>query len=221
METRAYGYIRVSGKGQVEGDGLVRQEQAIRDYAQAHGITIEHIFEDAGVSGTLEARPALAEMMVALEENGTGIKTIIFEKVDRLARDLMIQERIISDLKTLEVNVISVIEGDDLFGDSDPTRTLVRQILGAIAQFDKQMVVLKLAAARARIRARDGKCEGRKSYSEAQPEVVQEIKKLRRKQKGITDRMSFEDVARNLNARGKKTMTGKPWSGALVRNAMK
>ncbi|MBF0496277.1 MAG: recombinase family protein [Deltaproteobacteria bacterium] len=221
METRAYGYIRVSGKGQIEGDGLVRQEQAIRDYAQAHGITIEKIFEDAGVSGTLEARPALAEMLVALEENGAEVQTIIFERVDRLARDLMIQERIISDLKTLEVSVISVVEGDDLFGDGDPTRTLVRQILGAIAQFDKQMVVLKLAAARARIRAKTGKCEGRKSYSEAQPEVVAEIKKLRRKQKGIADRMSFEEVARNLNARGIKTMTGKGWSGALVRNALK
>ncbi len=30
---KAYGYLRVSGKAQVEGDGFVRQEQAIRQYA--------------------------------------------------------------------------------------------------------------------------------------------------------------------------------------------
>ena len=34
---KAYGYTRVSGKGQVEGHDLERQEKAIRDYAEAHG----------------------------------------------------------------------------------------------------------------------------------------------------------------------------------------
>ena len=54
MEKRAYGYIRVSGRGQVEGDGLTRQKKAIMDYAKANGITIENIFREEGVSGTLE-----------------------------------------------------------------------------------------------------------------------------------------------------------------------
>ncbi|MBF0552660.1 MAG: recombinase family protein [Deltaproteobacteria bacterium] len=217
---KAYGYVRVSGKGQVEGDGLVRQEEVIRDYAQAHGITIEKIFRDEGVSGTLENRPALAELLVSLEKNGTGIKTVVFEKVDRLARDLMVQEKIIADLKALEIHVVSALEGDDLLS-GDPSRVLIRQVLGAVSQYDKQMIVLKLRAARDRKRAEKGKCEGRKSYLEAQPEVVAEIKKLRRKTKGIDKRMSFEEVARNLNGRGIKTMTGKEWSGALVRNVLK
>ena len=37
---KAFGYIRVSGKGQVKGDGLIRQEKAIREYAESKGIEI-------------------------------------------------------------------------------------------------------------------------------------------------------------------------------------
>ena len=68
--TKAYGYIRVSGQGQVEGDGLIRQETAIRDYAKAHDFEVVDVFRDEGVSGTIEDRPALARLMVDLEEKG-------------------------------------------------------------------------------------------------------------------------------------------------------
>jgi DNA invertase Pin-like site-specific DNA recombinase len=64
---KAYGYLRVSGKGQVDGDGFIRQEQAINDYAAAHGIEVASIFREEGVSGTEENRVALAAMMFCAE----------------------------------------------------------------------------------------------------------------------------------------------------------
>jgi DNA invertase Pin-like site-specific DNA recombinase len=180
---KAFAYLRVSGKGQVQGDGFPRQETAIRDYAKANGIEVMKTYREKGVSGTLEHRPALADMLMDLEENGHGVKTILIEKVDRLARDLMVQGAIIGDLRGKGFNLISVLEGDDLLSN-DPTRTLVRQVLGAIAQYDKQMTVLKLRAARERKKARTGKCEGWKSLAEVAPEVLAELKRLRRKPKG-------------------------------------
>ena len=40
-------------------------------------------------------------------------------------------------------------DGADLTSaDGDPTRTLIRQVLGAVAQFEKSVIVLKLRAAR-------------------------------------------------------------------------
>jgi len=150
---------------------ITRQEKAIQDYAELNGITIEKIYREEGVSGTLQDRPALAQMMVSLEQNGFGVKTILIEKVDRLARDLMIQEAIINDLQKKGFDLISAVEGDDLLS-GDPTRKLVRQVLGAIVEYDKTMTVLKLRTARERIRARDGKCEGRKGYSEVAPDVT-------------------------------------------------
>ena len=44
----AFAYLRVSGKSQIDGDGFARQEQAIRRYATAHGITITRVFREEG-----------------------------------------------------------------------------------------------------------------------------------------------------------------------------
>ena len=50
--TNAHAYLRVSGKGQVEGDGFTRQLKAIREYAAAHDIKIVNVYREEGVSGT-------------------------------------------------------------------------------------------------------------------------------------------------------------------------
>ena len=66
--TKAFAYLRVSGKGQVRGDGFTRQLSAIKQYAAANGIKIVRVFQEEGVSGTKETmdRPAWAEMMTVL-----------------------------------------------------------------------------------------------------------------------------------------------------------
>ena len=148
MKTKAYAYLRVSGKGQLKGDGFPRQEKAIKKYAKANKIEIIKVFKD-GISGTKEDRPALADLFVDLEENGHGVKTVIIERVDRLARDLMVQEIIIKDFQKHGFNLISAVEGNDLL-DGDPTRDLMRQMLGAISEYEKRMLVLKLKCARER-----------------------------------------------------------------------
>jgi DNA invertase Pin-like site-specific DNA recombinase len=55
------------------------------------------------------------------------------------------------------------------FLDDGQTSKLVRQVLGAIAEFDKAMTVAKLRGARDRIRKERGKCGGRKGYAEVNP----------------------------------------------------
>ena len=59
--TRAYGYLRVSGLGQVQGDGFERQGVAIKRYAAGNDIRIVKWFREEGVCGAtdLENRPAL------------------------------------------------------------------------------------------------------------------------------------------------------------------
>jgi DNA invertase Pin-like site-specific DNA recombinase len=219
---RAFAYCRVSSRGQVDGDGFARQEQAIYDYAATHNLSIENIYRDY-ISGTLEERPALAEMMVSMEKNGHGIDTVIIEKADRLARDLMVQEAIIADFKKHGFHLISVHEGDLIAEhgllSEDPTRKLIRQIFGAIAEYDKTMTVLKLRVARERVKARQGKCEGRKGYTEAAPEIIETIKLLRKKPRG-QKRLTFVQVAEELNRKGHRTLTGRPFTGQVVQNIL-
>jgi DNA invertase Pin-like site-specific DNA recombinase len=120
------------------------------------------VFREEGVSGTkeLDNRPALLELMTALHSN--GVKLVMVEKLDRLARDLMVQETIIGDLRKNGFGLVSVCEPDLL--QDDPSRKLMRQIFGAIAEYEKTMIVLKLRGARVRQKARTGRCEGAKPY---------------------------------------------------------
>ena len=96
---RVFAYLRVSGKGQVDGDGFPRQLAAVEGYAKANGMTLAKVFREEGVSGTkeLENRPALQQLLASV--NGRNVSVVLVEKLDRLARDLMIQETILRDLQ--------------------------------------------------------------------------------------------------------------------------
>jgi DNA invertase Pin-like site-specific DNA recombinase len=131
----------------------------------------------------------------------------------------MVQETIINDIRKTDCELISVCEGEDLLSD-EPTRQLVRQMMGAIAQYEKSMIVQKLKVARERKKIKDGKCEGRKSYIEAAPHIVKEIKRLRRKSKGIDKRKSYNGIAEDLNRKGLKTLMGKDFTAGMVKHIL-
>jgi DNA invertase Pin-like site-specific DNA recombinase len=88
------------------------------------------------------------------------------------------------------------------FLDDGPTSKLVRQVLGAIAEFDKAMTVAKLRGARDRIRKERGKCEGRKSFAEMDAEdgtdVVEQAKRLHRASPKTGKRRSLREIAAEL-----------------------
>src|SRR3954465_11232843 len=134
-KTKAVGYLRVSGKGQIEGDGFERQRTAIAKFAKVAKYEIVDEFRDEGVSGTkeLEHRPGLAALLDRVESN--GVKVVIVERADRLARDLMLSEVIISQFTQAGVKVLTADGADLSHAEDDPTRTLIRQVLSAVAQF--------------------------------------------------------------------------------------
>jgi len=208
--TKAFAYLRVSGKGQVDGDGFARQLNAIKQYAAEHDIKIVKVFREEGVSGTkdLADRPALSAMLTALYSNGTRL--VLVEKLDRLARDLMVQETIIGDLRKHGFDLISVTEPDLL--QDDPTRKLMRQIFGAISEYEKTMIVLKLRGARARAKARSGRCEGAKPFGhfDGEADIIARMKALR------ASGMGFDRIAATLNVEGVKPRRGEKWWGLTV-----
>ena len=68
---------------------------------------------------------------------------------DRFARDLTVQLTGHDFLKSLGISLIPAT-APDFFTEDTPTAVLVRQVLGAIAQFEKTSLVAKLKAARDR-----------------------------------------------------------------------
>jgi len=217
---QAYAYRRVSGKAQLEGDGFERQKIAIERYAAANNIEIVHWFDERAISGKTEweDRPAWSEMITSLN----GVRTIIIERLDRLARDLMVQEHIIVELKRRQIDLHSTEEPD--LGSDEPSRVLMRQIMGAIAQFDRTMIVRKMRGARDRIRGpKDettgkyaGKCEGRKAYGDLgnEAQVLTIMRDYR------ASGLSFQRIAESLNQAGMLTRYGKLWSTQLVHTVL-
>lgn len=154
-------YLRVSGKGQVSENGLRRQSDAIAAYARAHWLQVAATYKDAGVSGATELsdRAGLAALIDHVESN--GVRTVLVERAEQLARDLMVGEIMLGQFRDLGVRVVAAEAGTDLTAaDDDPTCKLIRQVLGAIAEFDKSVTVAKPRAARERQRRRNGRCEG-------------------------------------------------------------
>lgn len=207
------GYLRVSGASQIDGDGFPRQRAAIEAYAAANGMEIVEVFEERGISGTkdLEHRPALQLLYSRIVES--GVKHIIIEKLDRIARDLLVQETIMCDLKKKGIELISTME-PDLCGD-EPSRKLVRQIFGAIAEYDRALITLKLNGARKRIRDAGGKAEGVYPYGRdpKRPEessVLAEMTSLRAKG------MTYEQITEQLNLSGSVGRSGCAWKTPTV-----
>jgi DNA invertase Pin-like site-specific DNA recombinase len=210
--TKAVAYLRTSSKTNVgpDKDSDKRQLAAIQAYAKANGFDVVDTYYDAAVSGAdpVTDRAGFAEMLERLLSNGA--RTIVLESPDRFARDLMVQ---VAGHDMLEAKGIALIAASapTFFLEDTPTAVLVRQVLGAIAQFEKAGLVAKLAAARKRKRVATGKCEGRKTHAERRPEAVALAKALSRKRpKG--GQMSLRAVSAELAARGFLNERGAPFN---------
>lgn len=55
LATEVFAYLRVSGRGQLSGDGFSRQRTAIQAYDAANGLTVVEWFEERGVTGRASA----------------------------------------------------------------------------------------------------------------------------------------------------------------------
>lgn len=210
----------MSSKGQVDGDGFPRQREKIEAWARGRKAVVVQEFAEEGVSGDMADRPALQALFSAIMAN--GVRTVVVEKADRLARDLIVSELILRKFAELGVTVYEAEGGTDLTGgEGNPTSRLIRQILAAVAEFDKTSIVLKTRAARERIRREHGRCEGRKPFGrdDEERETLAMMRRLRRKPaKG--ERLSLAGVAAALDAAGRKTRGGGKWTAEAVRKIL-
>ena len=122
------GYARVSTKLQErEGNSLEAQEQQLK----AAGARI--VFTESFTGATLD-RPQLNELRKALEAGDT----LMITKLDRLARSASQGIAFIEDLLSHGISVHVLNMG---LMDNTPTGKLIRSILLAFAEFERDMIV--------------------------------------------------------------------------------
>lgn len=144
-----YGYARVSTTGQAkEGNSLEAQERLLRENGAVK------IYRDA-FTGTKTDRPALNELMGLL----TGGDVLIVSKLDRLGRSLSKTSELITELidKGVTINILNlgVLNNGSM-------NTLLRNVLLAFAQFERDMIVERTSEGKAVKRERGELVEGRK-----------------------------------------------------------
>jgi len=148
---RLVAYLQVSTDTQAEhGLGLDIQEASCRTWARAHGHRLARVVRDEGASATLTDRDGLAEALELVAAGEAG--GILVARLDRLARDLVVQEQLLAEVWRLGGEVYSAAGGEaDLRDDpDDPSRRLIRQVLGAVPEFQRAMTALRLRRGRRR-----------------------------------------------------------------------
>ena len=202
----AVAYYRTSSAANVgpDKDSLERQRAAVRNCAERFGYEIVGEYYDAAVSGAdpIDERRGFQDMMQ------TQPRVIIVETANRFARDLIVQETGWRMLKARGCELIAADSPESFTADT-PTAVLVRQILGAVAEFDKAMTVTKLRAARDRkSKALGRRCEGRK------PAPIEAIELARAL---VHVGNSLRGVSATLAERGYFGPNGRPYGPSSVR----
>lgn len=215
----ALAYLRTSSSTNVgeDKDSGKRQMAAITAYANRAGFEIVvPAYYDAAVSGadSIEGRTGFAQLLERLRER-PDIHVILVESANRFARDLIVQETGYRMLRERGIELIPV-DSPQHFSEETPTAVMVRQILGAVSQFEKAALVAKLKGARDRKRVATGKCGGRKSHVEAHPQTVAIAKSLRWINKRMREKRSMRDIAAELAKTGHVAASGKPYGPSAI-----
>lgn len=159
MPSHTFGYIRVSTEKQTLDQQL--------DALVAIGVQEEHIYSDK-MSGVKADRPGLARLLEVARE-GDSIHVVA---LDRLGRSLSHVLETIEDLDRRGIVLHSIREAIDF---STPTGRMIASMFGAMAEYERSLMLERAAAARAAALAR-GKQPGRpRALSPEQVKLAQRM----------------------------------------------
>lgn len=224
-----YGYTRVSTASQSEhGFGLETQKNSIIQYAECHGLTIEHIFTDDGISGatgddTMDLnRQGMNELFSVLSNDDK----IIVLNTSRLWRDDTSKVLIRHELKKVNADVISIEQPNYSIYSKNPDDFFINAIQEILDQYDKLLITRKLANGR-RTKASQGKkacgvCPFSYRYDSNKNVVIDYnnhliVQDIFRMYSGCRN---LSEVARLCSEKGYKTNNGNDFSKQAISNML-
>lgn len=225
---KAVGYARIS-VASGNGDSLDAQADALAAWAKRERHDLVAVHQDAGLSGTLEATER-AGLAAAFGTLGASAELLVVHRLDRLARELHVQEAILAKAWSLGARVFSAVDGEILQDDpDDPMRKFVRQVMGAAAELERGMVVARMQGGRRRKRMQGRHIGGSRPYGyelveddeghrleplPVEQKVIIRMRRLRGRGK------SFAAVAAVLNRDRVPSPGGGLWYPASVRRVV-
>lgn len=167
-EKRAAIYVRVSTAEQ----DTDMQETELRQYVESRGWEYA-VYRDKAQSGAKNDRPALNQMLSDMRRRRFDV--LVIWKLDRLARSLKQLLTIGEECRSLGVDLISLRQNIDT---TLPAGRLTFQILGAVAEFERELLRERVKSGMAQAR-RTGKHIGRPALRRFQPNEIEQMRELR------------------------------------------
>jgi DNA invertase Pin-like site-specific DNA recombinase len=209
----ACAYYRTSSATNVgnDKDSLKRQQDAVRAYASSVGLDVVREYYDAAVSGAdpVESRDGFSEMLAYML--GNGARMVLVENASRFARDHIVQGLGHLLLKKHGIELIPV-DSPGHFLEESPIANMVRTVISAVSQFEKEALVLKLRKARDRKRRETGRCEGNPSFGIIPIAHTKAAKALR------AEGMSLRGISERMGGKGFLSRSGRPYSASAIRS---
>jgi DNA invertase Pin-like site-specific DNA recombinase len=216
-------YVRTSTQNGAGSDSLAAQEEACRAWAAENGHEIAAVQRDDALSGTLgvDDRPGLAAALLGLEHGGSD--GIVVHRIDRLARELHVQEVALAHAWSVgkHVAVFEAAEGGEVKRDdpNDPHRRFLRQVMGAAAELERGLIRARLQGGRRRKAAKGGYVGGKRLYRRYGYDLVDGEYVPREDERAVVwrivamrgDGLTWAAVADALNAEGVMPPSGAAW----------
>jgi DNA invertase Pin-like site-specific DNA recombinase len=137
-------YIRVSTNQQT----TENQRKELEVYCKRQGWKIAEVYDDSGVSGSTDRRPALDKM---LKDATTGkFSTVVIWKIDRMARSVV---NLLQTLQTLQAAGVGFVSTTQQLDTTTAYGRMVLTFLGAIAEFEKSLIVERVCSGLQRAKA--------------------------------------------------------------------
>jgi DNA invertase Pin-like site-specific DNA recombinase len=159
------------------------QLNELREFVARSGWTVYNEYIDQSFTGTNTNRPAFLEMMEAARKRKFDV--LVVWKLDRLSRSL---KDLINTLDELGSCGIDFVSYDNNLDTSTPTGKLVFQIVGAVAEFEKDIIKERVIAGLANARLK-GKRLGRPPKGE---DIYEKAKIMR------SEGLSFRKIGKEL-----------------------
>jgi DNA invertase Pin-like site-specific DNA recombinase len=223
MKAPAIGYVRVSTEAQAtEGVSLDAQRQRIEAWAQAQGVALVGVEQDAGLSGSrADNRPGLQRAIVA----ACAAKCpLVVYSLSRLARSTKDAITIIERLDHAGASLVSLSERID--GTSASGRLSLTMMI-AFSQCERDQISERTKTALQYLR-KQGKRAGNIPYGytlaadgKSLNAEAGEQRTLARIQRLSKNGMSLRGIAAALNADGIPSKTGKQWAAGTIHFMLK
>jgi DNA invertase Pin-like site-specific DNA recombinase len=223
---RLIGYTRSSDRRE-DRESHKAQEQRIRAWCRANGHRLVRVIsEPSGTKGTTIKRPGWADALNALEDGQAD--GVVVRDLERLSRDVLVQEQLLRDAWELDKEVLSTAWSEEDLRDDpeDPTRRLIRIIIGAVHAHNRDMTVLRMHRGKRRKQQRGGFLGGTPRYGyqatdkELLPDPAEQaaIRRIRRLHR---DGRSLREIVAALDAEGIPAKRGGSWHPTTVARTLR